>query len=180
MRLIPRPWKFNVLSRVLGGSRAARSLGVRVGQGCRIYSCRVASEYWMVKIGNRTTVSVDVLFITHDGTGWLARDEQGRRYRYAPISVGDDSFVGARATIMPGVNIGDHVVVAAGAVVTKSVPSGAVVAGVPARIVGSTECLIAKQLDWATEQDRKGDSYQAKVQSVAEEFFVPQLRWPSD
>lgn len=52
-----------------------------------------------------------------------------------PINIGDDVWVGERACIMKGVNIGNGVVVAANAVVTKDVPDYCVVAGNPARIV---------------------------------------------
>lgn len=51
-----------------------------------------------------------------------------------PIKIGDDCWIGARAVILPGVTIGDKSVVAAGAVVTKDVPSGVLVAGCPARV----------------------------------------------
>lgn len=176
MRIIPRPWKFAILSRIVGGDVAARSLGLTVGEGCRIYSCRVASEYWMVSVGDHTTVSVDVLFITHDGAGWLVRDERGRRWRYAPISIGSRCFVGARATIMPGVRIGDDSIVAAGAVVTHSVPPGVIVAGVPAKIIGETRDLLAKVKDWPSDEDRAGDTYEALVRSVTDEGFVRELR----
>lgn len=50
----------------------------------------------------------------------------------APVIIGKDVWVGANSTILPGVTIGDFSVVAAGSVVTKDVPSGCVVAGVPA------------------------------------------------
>lgn len=50
------------------------------------------------------------------------------------ISIGRDVWIGARAVILPGVNIGDFSIVAAGAVVTKDVPSGVLVAGCPATI----------------------------------------------
>ncbi|KAL7579686.1 hypothetical protein ACA910_021833 [Epithemia clementina (nom. ined.)] len=53
----------------------------------------------------------------------------------APITIGNHCWIGANATINPGVVIGDHVVVGAGAVVTRNVPSHVVVAGVPARII---------------------------------------------
>ena len=46
--------------------------------------------------------------------------------------IGDNVWIGANVTILPGVTIGDYVVVAAGSVVTKDVPSGVLVAGVPA------------------------------------------------
>ena len=52
--------------------------------------------------------------------------------RKAPVIIGDNVWVGANATILPGVTIGEMSVVAAGAVVTKDVPSGVLVAGNPA------------------------------------------------
>ena len=54
---------------------------------------------------------------------------------YLPVSIGSDVWIGARAIIMDGVNIGDGAVVAAGAVVTKDVPPYAIVAGVPSKII---------------------------------------------
>ena len=50
------------------------------------------------------------------------------------VIIGKDVWVGARAVILPGVHIGDYSVVAAGAIVTKDVPSGVLVAGSPATI----------------------------------------------
>ena len=52
----------------------------------------------------------------------------------APVIIGEDVWVGANATILPGVTIDDFSVVAAGSVVTKNVPSGVLVAGNPAVI----------------------------------------------
>ena len=53
----------------------------------------------------------------------------------APIRIGKKVWIGANATIVPGVSIGDGAVIAAGAVVTKDVPARTVVAGVPAKVV---------------------------------------------
>lgn len=50
-----------------------------------------------------------------------------------PVVIGDDVWIGANATILPGVTIGHHVVVAAGAVVTKDVPDNTLVGGIPAK-----------------------------------------------
>ena len=51
------------------------------------------------------------------------------------VTIGNDIWIGANAVVLPGVTIGDHSVVAAGAVVTKDVPPHSLVAGVPAKII---------------------------------------------
>lgn len=57
----------------------------------------------------------------------------------APIRIGDDVWIGANATVLPGVTIGDGAIVAAGAVVTRDVPAMTVVGGVPARVIKRIE-----------------------------------------
>ena len=65
-----------------------------------------------------------------------AEQPELRRHVYGrPIVVRRGAWIGAGATVLPGVTVGAHAIVAAGAVVTKDVPDYAVVAGVPARIV---------------------------------------------
>jgi acetyltransferase-like isoleucine patch superfamily enzyme len=54
----------------------------------------------------------------------------------APVVVGDRAWLSFRSTVLPGVTVGEGAVVAAGAVVTHDVPPFAIVAGVPARVVG--------------------------------------------
>ena len=60
-------------------------------------------------------------------------DEQGVSTQ--PVVIGDDVWIGTNAVILPGVTIGSHSVVAAGAVVTKDVPALTLVAGVPAKVI---------------------------------------------
>lgn len=57
----------------------------------------------------------------------------------APIAIGDNVWIGAKATITKGVTIGDNAVVAAGAVVTKDVPANSIVGGIPAKVIGQTD-----------------------------------------
>lgn len=52
-----------------------------------------------------------------------------------PVKIGKDAWLSTRCTILPGVEIGEGAIVAAGAVVTKSVPPNVMVGGVPARII---------------------------------------------
>lgn len=61
-----------------------------------------------------------------------------------PVVIGERVWVGANATILPGVTIGDGAVVAAGAVITKDVPPRTVVGGVPARVIRTIEVQEAR------------------------------------
>ena len=54
----------------------------------------------------------------------------------APIEIGDYSWIGGHAVILPSVSVGRSAIVGAGAVVTKNVPALAIVAGVPAKVIG--------------------------------------------
>jgi acetyltransferase-like isoleucine patch superfamily enzyme len=62
----------------------------------------------------------------------LRIDEQGVSTH--PVTIGDDVWIGANAVVLPGVTIGSHSVIAAGAVVTKDIPPHSLAAGVPATI----------------------------------------------
>lgn len=64
----------------------------------------------------------------------IPMDQQGFE-EPTPIHIGDDVWIGARVIILPGVKIGSHCIIGAGAVVTKDVPDYAVVGGVPAKVL---------------------------------------------
>lgn len=114
----------------------ARYLGVKVGDNCRIYSLKFGTEPWLIEVGKNVTITSGVVLLTHDGSTWLINDQKGRRYLYRRIYIGDNVFIGINAIIMPGVRIESNVIVAAGSVVTKSIPSGKIVGGNPACIIG--------------------------------------------
>lgn len=116
-----------------------RRRGLRYGRDCRFIEPlpKILNEPYLVAVGNHCTISSGTVFITHDGATWLFRDEpqyKDLKY-YGQIEIHDDCFIGARAIILPGVSIGPNAVVGAGAVVTKDVAPGTVVAGNPARFI---------------------------------------------
>ena len=86
-----------------------------------------------ISIGNNVAISEDVLIRDSDSHKILI-DNKENIYT-APIIIGDNVWIGAKATILKGVKIGDGAVVAAGSVVTRDVPSNCIVAGVPAKII---------------------------------------------
>ena len=91
-----------------------------------------------LRIGSHCLISQ---FVSLVATGHEYRDarvpirEQGVSFARG-LTVGDDVWIGAGASIMPGVTIGDGAVVASGAVVMRNVPRYAIVAGVPAQVMG--------------------------------------------
>ena len=87
-----------------------------------------------VRIGNRVYIGDDVKLLT--GTHEIGRSEQRcDRLRWAPIEIGDGTWIGSGVTVMPGVRVGRGAVVGAGAIVTGDVASNSLFAGVPARFV---------------------------------------------
>jgi acetyltransferase-like isoleucine patch superfamily enzyme len=158
------------------GVFSARNQGVRVGNGCRVYTENFGSEPWLIEIGDKTTISSNVTFINHDGAAWLASDERGRRFRYARIVIGDRCFVGANVTLMPGIKIDHDCIVGAGAVVTKSIPSGTIVGGNPARTIGQTAAYIQRVLnDYRAADEMPSGGYRNKTTVSCDENFRPIL-----
>lgn len=153
--LLKRLYQLSVF-KIKGGVAYAKLIGVEVGENCRIYTNSFGTEPNLIKIGNRVTITSGVIFLTHDGSTWLFRDKKGRRYLYNIIEIDNDVFIGVNSIIMPGVKISDKVVVGAGSVVTKSIPSGVIVAGNPAKIIGKYSDFENKALtSYLSDLDRK-------------------------
>ncbi len=110
----------------------ARKLGVKVGKECRFTgNPGWGSEPWLIQIGDHVLLSADVKFSTHDAATFLFRDTEEYKdvFKFAPVVIQNNCFIGMRATILPGVEIGPNSIVAAGSVVTRSVPPGEVWGG---------------------------------------------------
>jgi acetyltransferase-like isoleucine patch superfamily enzyme len=166
---------------IAGNERYGRKVGVKIGKDCRILSRRFGSEPFLIEIGDRVTLSRDVSFFNHDGSTWLVRDEKGRRQRFGHIKIGSEVFVGAYTIILPGVEIGDRVVIGAGSVVARSVPSGVVIAGNPARILGTFDDLCARRLaDSAAQSDLPDPKYVADHARAALIPAQPLMKLPEE
>lgn len=116
-----------------------RSQGAQVGSDCRLLIRDIGSEPYLIRIGNHCTIAANVALITHDGGTWVFTEQVPDVQRFGAIEILDNCFIGYGAIILPDVRIGPNAVVAAGAVVTKDVPPGTVVAGCPARSIATLE-----------------------------------------
>lgn len=97
-----------------------------------------------IYLGDRCVVSHRVSLLTHDFSldrvaekkfGISSRELSVKR----PIKIGDRVFIGMGAMILPGTSIGEDSIIGSGAVVTRDVEAGQVVAGNPARVIGSVD-----------------------------------------
>jgi acetyltransferase-like isoleucine patch superfamily enzyme len=103
---------------------------VRVGDRVFVNSGVVVFSAIEVVIGNDVAIANEAYLMDSDSHG-----VEGRPVKEAPIRIGDGSWIGARAIILPGVTIGSRCLIAAGAIVSRDVPDDTLVAGNPAQVV---------------------------------------------
>ena len=101
---------------------------VFINSGCRF------QDQGGITIGDGTLVGHNVVLCTlnHD----FEPKKRGTTIP-SPIVIGENVWIGANVTVVPGVTIGDNAIIAAGAVVTKNVPANTLVGGIPAKIIKS-------------------------------------------
>ncbi len=112
---------------------------VVVGDDCKIQN--FATLYHGLTVGNRVFIGPHACFTNDPYPRAVSPD-----WKVVPTKVEDGASIGANATILCGITIGRNAMVAAGAVVTKDVPAHALVAGVPAKVVGWV-CECGRPLD---------------------------------
>lgn len=125
---------------------AIRRKGVRIGRNSRINRNCTLDLRGGLTIGDNVSISPEVMFLggSHDfNHSWGFGDVM------RPISVEDHAFIGTRAVILPGVTVGRGAVVTAGSLVSRDVAPMTIVAGVPARRVGTrAPSAAAYELGW--------------------------------
>jgi carbonic anhydrase/acetyltransferase-like protein (isoleucine patch superfamily) len=117
--------------RVFTGSRILLETGatLTLGSGYLNLDSRVQC-FSSISIGAGVFIGEQVIIRDSDSHEL----QGGRLASTAPIAIGNHVWIGTRAMILKGVSVGDGAVVAAGAVVTRDVPAGSLVAGVPAEV----------------------------------------------
>jgi acetyltransferase-like isoleucine patch superfamily enzyme len=125
------------------------------GEFCYIMPTTVFTDPKYVEIGNNVQMATCTV-LGHDGSVAMLNRAYGVVLdSVGPVRLKDNVFIGHNSIVMPNVTIGPNAIVAAGALVTRDVPEGKIVSGVPAKVVGSVDALVAfrelqtKELPWA-------------------------------
>ncbi len=108
---------------------------LRLGDGVVIGVDVALGAHSPIRIGHRVRISKEVVIETA-GLDFSALTPP-YTHTSAPIDIGEGVWIGTRAMILGGVSIGEFSIVAAGAVVTKSMPARSIVAGIPARVIAT-------------------------------------------
>lgn len=109
---------------------------IKVGENVFINACCHFQDHGGVEIGDGCQIGHNVVFATLNHG--IAPEDRKTTYP-APIKVGKNVWIGSNSTILQGVEIGDNAIVAAGAVVSKSVEANSIVGGVPAKLIKRIE-----------------------------------------
>lgn len=134
-----------------------------IGEDCAIWPYTNVTNPEYTRLGNNVMLT-NCTVLGHDGSIAVLNKAYNKKLdRVGKVDFRDNVFVGHGAIILPNVTIGPNAIVAAGAVVSKNVPEGTIVAGIPARVIGRVDDLVAKleretaELPWASIiQQREG------------------------
>lgn len=156
----------------LSPEKFAKHIGVTIGKNCLISTRNWSSEPYLVTVGNNVQITNDVQIHTHGGSNSIRKDHPSFDV-FGKVVVEDWAYIGASSQIMPGVTIGTGALVAAGSVVTKSVPPHTVVGGNPARIICTTTDYYEKNKRFDLETKGFGiDEKKRILLSTPDEKFI--------
>lgn len=125
----------------------AKYVGVNVGEGTRFMGPEhgmFGTEPFLISIGENCLITGEVKFITHDGSVYHLKKKFPKADLFGRINIGNNVFIGYRTIILPGVTIGDNVVIGAGSIVSRSIPDNTLAVGSPAKVISNLEDYLNK------------------------------------
>jgi maltose O-acetyltransferase len=110
---------------------------ISIGNNSGIGRASHLSAISKIEIGDNVMIAEQLIIITANHSISGSKNMMDLPMVLSPVKIGNNVWIGARVIILPGVNIGNNVVIASGAVVTKNFPSNCIIGGVPAKIIKS-------------------------------------------
>lgn len=117
---------------------------ITIGDHCNIGEYNHITACNKIVIGNGLLTGRYVI-VTDNGHGKLSKDEanippdERELFSKGEVVIGNNVWIGDKVSVMAGVHIGDNVIIAANAVVTKDIPSNCIAAGIPAKVINSLD-----------------------------------------
>ena len=134
-----------------------KRLGLRTGRNFQMQTGATidSSHCWHISIGDDVTIAPNACILAHDASTKMHLGYT----RIGKVDIGDRVFIGASAVILPGVRIGNDVIIGAGSVVSQDIPDNSVAGGNPARVIASTGEWIEKKKSEMESAPRFGEEY---------------------
>lgn len=117
-----------------------KKAGGQIGEDCEVFpDVEFGSEPYLIEIGNHVRITSGVKFCTHDEGMWVLRKLEGKAIpdadKFGRIKIGNNVHIVWNTIIMPGVTIGDNVVIGCGVIVTHDISSDTIAVGIPAKVI---------------------------------------------
>lgn len=160
MRLRMLWYQFRMLTIRDGVKRTAylkkRNVYAGIGENVMIQSRKIPLYPELIRIGNNVRMASNVLFVTHDVVHNMLNRISPKtekilvggvfHEKVGCIEIGNNVFIGTGSIILYDTKIGSNVIVAAGSIITKDVPDNVVVAGIPAKVIGTFDTFLDKRI----------------------------------
>lgn len=143
-----------------------RSKGMKIGENLLIPDIHsiVIDETrpWLINIGDDVVITAGVNILTHGYDLTVLRKYYGELYGSSgKVVIGNNVFIGVKATILKGVTVGNNVIIGAHSLVTKDVPDNCVVAGNPARVIMTLDEY----------REKRKQEYVEEAKELAKEYY---------
>jgi len=132
-------------------------MGVIIGDNCKIQGEVIIdySHYWHITIGDNVTIAPRVHILAHDAS---TKPHIGYT-KIGKVNIGNNVFIGAGSTILPGVSIGNNSIIGAGSLVHNNIPDNTIAVGTPAKVISTLDEFVKKNKELANKYPKFGDEY---------------------
>lgn len=147
----------------------SKYLGVNLGENVTFYGLKpsmFSTEPWLISIGDNCHITANCQFVTHDGGTLILRKEVPDLELTAPITIGNDVYIGINTTILAGTKVGNRCIIGACSLLKGEYPDNSVIAGVPARVI--------KTVDEYLEQSKNNSLHMGNLSAEEKEKALKQ------